>query len=69
MSRMLVAAILVFVAIASGVLLWEGLAVAATHGHPGMDREVRRARARAVVGVLGLAIVLWIGLGIITRAW
>lgn len=68
MSTILVAAILAFVAIASGVLLWEGLAVAA-HGHPGTDREARRARARVAVGVIGLAIVLWIGLGILTHAW
>jgi hypothetical protein len=68
-SGILGAAILAFVGIASGVLLWEGLAVATAHGHAGPDREVRRARARMAVGVLGLAIVLWIGLGIITHAW
>lgn len=69
MSRILVAAILAFVGIASGVLLWEGLAIATAHGRAGPDAEVRRARARVAVGVLGLAIVLWIALGIITHAW
>jgi hypothetical protein len=68
-SGILAAAILVFVAIASGVLLWDGLAVAGAHGHPGAGREVRRAHARVVVGVIGLALVLWIALGILTRAW
>lgn len=69
MSGILAAAILVFVGIASGVLLWDGLAVAGARGHPGADREVRRAHARVAVGVIGLALVLWIALGILTRAW
>jgi uncharacterized iron-regulated membrane protein len=68
-SRILAVALLVFVAIASGVLLWEGLAVAVAHGHPRTDREVRRARARLAAGVMGLAIVLWIALGMVTHAW
>ncbi len=68
-SRFLVAAILAFVGIVSGLLLWEGLAVATAHGRAGPDQEVHRARARVAVGVLGLAIVLWIALGILTHAW
>lgn len=69
MSRVLLAAILAFVAIASGVLLWEGLATAVAHGHPATHREARRARARVAVGVIGFAIVLWIALGMFTHAW
>lgn len=60
--------ILAFVAVASGVLLWEGLAARAADGHPGTDRELRRARARLAVGALGIGIVLWIAIGILTRA-
>lgn len=69
MSRILVAAILVFVAIASGVLLWEALAVGVAPRHQETGRGLRRARARLAVGVIGLAIVLWIALGMLTRAW
>jgi hypothetical protein len=68
-SRILVAAVLAFVGIASGVLLWEGLAVGATHGPAVAGRERWRARARIAVGVTGLAIVLWIAFGLLTRAW
>ncbi len=67
MSRILVTAILAFVGIASGVLLWEGLAVGVTHGHAEPGREPWRARTRIVVGVTGLAIVLWIAFGLLTR--
>lgn len=69
MSRILVAAALAFVGITSGVLLWEGLAYGAPHGLAEAVRERRRARARIAVGVTGLAIVLWIAFGLLTRAW
>ncbi len=68
MSDILVAGILVFVGIASGVLLWEGLAVGVAHRHTETGRELRRARARLAIGAIGLAIVLWIAFGILTRA-
>lgn len=68
-SRILVAALLVFVGIASGVLLWEGLAAGLADGHRGPGRELRRARVRLTMGAVGLAIVIWIAFGILTRAW
>jgi len=68
-STLLVAAVLVFVGVASGALLWEALAVGVASGHSQMRRELRRTRARLAVGVIGLAIVLWIALGMLTRAW
>jgi len=68
MSQLLVAALLLFVAIGSGVLVWDGLAVGVgrTQGSPA---EVRRARWRLAAGALGLAAVLWLALGILTHAW
>ncbi len=69
MSRILVTAILVFVGIASGVLLWESLAVGVAHRHAYVGREVWRTRAQLAVGVIGIAIVLWIAFGLLTRAW
>jgi hypothetical protein len=68
MSTALMIGILVFVAVASGVLLWEGLAARAAEGHAGTGRDLRRARARLAVGAIGIAIVLWIALGLLTRA-
>lgn len=67
-SRILAAAVLAFVGIASGVLLWEGLAASAAPG-PVAAGERWRSRARIAVGVTGLALVLWIAFGLLTRAW
>lgn len=69
MSGFLVAGLLTFVGIASGVLLWEGLELRPVHGPGGSGRELRRARARLAAGAVGLAIVIWIASGILTRAW
>lgn len=69
MSRILVVAILGFLGVVSGVLLWEGLAVGATHGPAVAGRARWRTRARIAVGVTGLAIVIWITFGLLTRAW
>jgi hypothetical protein len=68
-SRILVAAILVFVGFASGVLLWESLAIGVGHRHAYVGREVWRTRAQLTLGVIGIAIVLWIAFGVLTRAW
>lgn len=68
MSKILVIALLAFVGIASGALLWEGLALAAQR-HGGTGREGRHPRAMLAVGVIGVAIVLWIAFGILTHAW
>jgi hypothetical protein len=67
MSTALVIGILAFVAVASGVLLWEGLAARAAAGQAEAGRDLRRARARLAVGAIGIAIVVWIALGILTR--
>lgn len=67
MSGFLVAGLLAFVGVASSVLLWESLAFGLAHGGP--HRELRRARVRFAVGVVGLAIVIWITSGILTHAW
>jgi hypothetical protein len=67
-SIVLGAAILVFVGIASGVLIWEGLASGlgrrTAAGAPGW-----RVRIRFAIGVLGFGLALWIALGLLTRAW
>ncbi len=69
MSGFLVAGLLTFVGIASGVLLWEGLELRPVHGPRGSGHELRHARARLAAGAVGLAIVIWIASGILTRAW
>ena len=66
---MLIIATLLFLAFASSVLVWEGLATGIVHGRGLARRELRRVRFRFTVGVIVLAIVLWIALGIRTRAW
>lgn len=68
MTTALTIGILAFVAVASGVLLWEGLAARAAHGQPGTGRDLRWTRARLAVGAIGVAILLWVALGILTRA-
>ena len=68
-SRVLVIALLLFLGLASSLLVWDGLAIGLAHG-PELDRgELRRARVRFTTGVLVLAAVLWIALGMLTRAW
>lgn len=68
MSQVLAVAILVFVAIGSGVLVWDGLAAGVGRHAAGSTSEIRRARARLAAGVLGLALVLWVALGLLTHA-
>lgn len=68
MSKILVIALLAFVGIASGTLLWEGLALGVVQRHGGVG-EHRHARAMLAVGAIGVAIVLWIAFGILTHAW
>ena len=65
---MLVAAILVFLAVASSVLVWDGLATGLAHGHELAHGELWRARLRFTTGVFVLAMVLWTGLGLLTHA-
>jgi hypothetical protein len=56
-----------FLLIASGVLLWEGLASTMMREHPKVSREVRDAPLRLAIGFVGFAIALWIRLGMLTR--
>jgi hypothetical protein len=67
LSLILAVGLLAFVFVASGVLLWEGLAEAG-HGHAAVHRGLRHARARLVVGAIGFALALWIAIGLLSRA-
>lgn len=69
MSRVLVIATLAFLALASGVLVWEGLATGLGHGRALAGRALWRVRLRFTAGVIIFAIVLWIAFGIVTHAW
>ncbi len=59
--------LLAFVAIASALLLWDGLA-ARVAAPPGARHETWRARAEIAVGVIGFAAALWVALGLVTHA-
>jgi hypothetical protein len=67
-SIVLVGGVIVFIAIASATLIWDGLATEFTSGAV-RRRASWRSRARLAVGVLGFALALWVGLGLLTRAW
>jgi hypothetical protein len=67
LSQILGVALLVFLGVGSGVLVWDGLAIG--FGARTSDVGVRRrARARLAVGVLGFALAAWLGLGFLTHA-
>lgn len=74
-SRVLIIAILLFLALASSVLVSEGLAMGVGHGRGLRQgrvldrRDLRRVRFRFAVGVIVFAIVLWTVFGILTHAW
>lgn len=66
---MLVTAILVFLALASSALVWEGLATGVGHGRRSLaGRDLWRVRFRFTIGVIVFAIVLWIAFGLVTHA-
>ncbi len=69
MARLLVIAMLLFLAFASSVLVWEGLATGVVHGRALPRGQRRRVRFRFTVGVVVFGVVLWIALGILTHAW
>ncbi len=69
MGRVLVIGTFVFLALASSVLVWEGLATGMGHGRALAGRALWRVRFRFTVGVIVFAIVLWIAFGIVTHAW
>ncbi len=66
-SRILAVAIVAFVAVASGLLMWDGLAAEFTRERA-EPREVWKTRARLAVGVVGFALAVWVGLGMLTHA-
>ena len=65
-TRLLALAVVVFVGVASAILLWDGLAAIG----PGDSAAHAswRTRARIAVGVTGFAIAVWIVLGMLTHA-
>lgn len=65
-TRLLALALVLFVGIASAVLLWDGLSAMTPGG--AAAHASWRTRARIVVGVIGFAIALWIVLGVLTHA-
>lgn len=69
MSRVLLISILVFLAVASSVLVWEGLAMGMGRASAPAGRDLWRVRLRFAVGVIVFALVLWIAFGLVTRAW
>ena len=69
MSRLLVVAMLLFLAFASSVLVWEGLATGIAHAGALPRDQRRRVRFRFTVGIVVFGLVLWIALGILTHAW
>ncbi len=64
-TPVLAVAIVVFLGVVSAVLVFDGLA--AGLGGPADGRQRRRARLRFTVGVLGVALALWVGLGMLTH--
>lgn len=67
-STILVAGILGFLLVASGVLVWDGLAAGVAAAHP-TSSERRRARLRLAVGLIAFALTLWVALGMLSHAW
>ncbi len=67
-SRILAFATMAFIALGSGLLLWDGLAAEFGRGRDKAVRPSRNARLRVVVGAIGFAIACWIGLGMLTHA-
>ncbi len=65
-SPVLAVAIVVFLGVVSAVLVVDGLASGL--GGEGSAGPRWRARLRFAVGVLGVAIALWVGLGMLTHA-
>lgn len=66
---MLIIAILGFLAVASSVLMWEGLSTGVGRGTTLAPRDLRRVRLRFAIGVIVFGLVLWIAFGLMTHAW
>ncbi len=67
-SSVLAAAIIVFLMVASAILVWDGLGAGLGKDRSATAGERWRARGQVVIGALGVAIALWAGLGILTHA-
>lgn len=68
-GTILLAGILGFLLIGSGVLLWEGIAVGVVAPRHATPAELRRARVMLAVGAIAFSVTLWITLGMLSRAW
>ncbi len=66
-SVVLAAGILLFVALASVILVWDGLAAELSPAR-GDTRPRWKSRLRLAVGVLGFSLAVWLGLGMLTHA-
>ena len=66
LSQVLVLGILVFLALGSGVLVWDGLAVGFGRHRPG-GAGVGWARLRLVAGAVGVGLAIWLAAGYLTR--
>lgn len=64
MSVVFAMGLLAFVGLASAVLLWEGLS-GVRNGHAAVHEH---ARGRILVGAIGFALVLWLAIGLLSRA-
>jgi len=60
-------AIVVFVGVASAILVWDGLATGFGRRAGVVARERHRALSRFAFGALGVVVALWLALGMITR--
>lgn len=68
LSQILVFSILIFLAVGSGVLAWDGLALGFGRAHAGGSAAFHwRARVRLAAGLLGVALAIWLAAGYITR--
>jgi hypothetical protein len=69
LSQFIVVLLLLFVLVGSGVLMWDGLATGGFgHGRGAALHPHEHAKARLAVGVFGLAVAVWILLGMLSHA-
>src|SRR5574341_398069 len=69
LSEFIVVLLVIFLAVGSGVLLWDGLAAGGLrHGRGAALQDADHARARLAAGIVGFAISAWALLGLLTHA-
>jgi hypothetical protein len=67
LSEFIVVMLVLFLAIGSGVLLWDGLATGALrHGHGAALHDPEHPRARLVAAIVGFVIAAWALLGLLS---